>query len=148
MSRGSYNGGGTVFTYADLGWFGAGSEEVPRSERVKRIEEELLRQSQLALPECAKHRQRELHEMLQVGFVRKEIAEQLADQPCRPPKRKPLTQRAEQRIADLRRDLTAYAKQARSAADMHETLRRELLKLLAEYQLSESQYPETRKLMQ
>lgn len=146
MGKGSYLGGGTLFTFADLNWFGAGGHEVPREERVRRIKHELLRQSRLELSASASARQRELHELLQYGMWRDHLAEQLADLPNPAPQRKLLDRRAEQRIADLKRDLAAHENKVRSAIAAHEALRQKLLSMLAEYHLSEDQYPEARKL--
>lgn len=146
MGKGGYLGGGTVFTFADLDWFGAGGHEVAREERVRRIKDELLRQSRLALPATATPRQRELHDLLQHEMWRNRLAGQLADQPDTATARKPLDRKAEQRIAELKRDLVAHANQVRSAINAHENLRQDLLRLLAENHLPEDQYPEARKL--
>lgn len=145
MGKGSYLGGGTIFTYADLDWFGAGGIEVPREERRERIRKELIRQRQQGLPPNPTKKQRELHEALQLTMVLDLIADRLADQPCIAPDRKPIDRADEQRIAQLKRDLAAFANQARSAVQMHESLRQELRKLLARNHISEESYPETQK---
>ena len=58
MGKGNYLGGGTIFTYADLDWFGAGGVEVPREERKERIKKELIRQRQQGLPPNPSQRDR------------------------------------------------------------------------------------------
>lgn len=146
MGKGSYLGGGTIFTYADLDWFGAGGIEVPRDERKERIKKELMRQRQQGLPANPTRRQKELHEALQLTMVLDLIADRLADQPCIAPDRRPVDRADEQRISQLKRDLVAYANQARSAVQMHESLRQELCKLLARNHISEENYPEAQKL--
>lgn len=146
MGKGSYLGGGTIFTYADLDWFGAGGIEVPREERLERIKKELIRQRQQGLPPNPTRTQRELHEALQLAAVVDLVADRLADQPCIAPDRKPVDRADEQRIAQLKRDLAAYANQVRSAVQMHESLRQELRTLLARNHISEDTYPETQKL--
>lgn len=146
MAKGSYLGGGTIFTYADLDWFGNGGIEVPREERKDRIKKELIRQRQQGLPPNPTKRQRELHEALQLPMVIDSIADRLADEPCVAPNRNPIDRVSEQRITHLKRDIAAFANQARSAAKMHENLRQELLQLLAQNHISEDNYPETQKL--
>ncbi|MEO1969566.1 MAG: hypothetical protein ABGW87_12745 [Sphingomonadaceae bacterium] len=147
MGRGNYLGGGTIFTYADLDWFGAGGVEVPREERKERIKKELIRQRQQGLPPNPTQRERELHEALQLSIVLDLIADRLADQPCVAPVRKPIDSNTEQRIAELKRDLAAFANQARNAVNMHEKLRQELRTLLAKHHIAEDTYPEARKLV-
>jgi len=60
--------------------------------------------------------------------------------------KKPLTQEAQDRITELKRQLAAFTKQAQSAAAQHEELRQELIGLLDEFGLPPDQYPETNKL--
>ena len=146
MAGGSYLGGGTIFTYADLDWFGAGGVEVPREERKERIKKELIRQRQQGLPANPTRKDKELHEALQLSMMIDLIADQLADLPCVAPERPSLSRATEQRITQLKRELGAFANQARRAADMHESLRQELRKLLALHHISEENYPEVRKL--
>lgn len=143
---GGYLGGGTIFSYADLDWFGAGGVEVPRDERKERIKKELIRQRQQGLPANPTRAQRELHEALQLSMMVDLIADRLADQPCIAPERPSLDRAAEQRITQLKRELAAFEKQARQAIQMHESLRQELSKLLAQHHISEENYPEARKL--
>ena len=146
MGKGAYIGGSTIFTYADLDWFGAGGIEVPREERKERIKKELIRKRQQGLPPNPTKRQRELHEALQLSIVIDLIADRLADQPCIAAVRNPIDRESEQRIAQSKRELAAFAKQARSAVEMHESLRQELRKLLAQNHISEENYPEVQKL--
>lgn len=146
MGKGSYLGGGTVFTFNDLGWFGAGGVEVPKAERKARIKAELLRQRQAGPPPNPTRRQRELHDLLKYSATIDRLVDMLADEPTIAAPRPILDPATEKKISELKKDLSAFAAQARSAAGMHEACRQDLLKLLARNHLSEEHYPEARKL--
>ena len=107
--------GGTVFSSADLHWFGFGSLQVPREERVERLTAELERAKRGGLPPNATKREREFHRFLASHKNLRFLAESWADEPDIAPTKTELDHATEQRIATLKRDLAAWAKKTNSA---------------------------------
>lgn len=138
--------GGTVFSLADLHWFGFGLLEVPKEERVRRLTAELERVKRAGPPPNATQREKSFHRFLASRKDLRSLAETWADGPTIAPKKNVLDQAAERRIAELKRDLEAWSREAGKAAKQHEEYRQELLSLLAKHHISADAYPEAKNL--
>ena len=140
MGKSGYTGGGTIIGAHTPEWFGNGAVELPIDEKHLSAVAKLERlQGERHEGKTGRHHRRKLAE------TRREVDE-TTPRPARAVERKPLDGQAEQRIAGLKRDLAAFASQARSAIQQHEEARLKLVRLLDEYGLSPKNYPETGKL--
>lgn len=147
MAKGSYIGGGTqISPKKNPDWFGDGDVETEEFKlALERHERAKARLAKLRAEGPTTNSQK---------YYRKSIAMAEAEvERTRPApalaKAKPksmITSEDEARIAELKRDLAAYATQAKRALDMHEETRQKLIKLLGKHALAPENYPETRKL--
>jgi hypothetical protein len=150
MAKGSYIGGGTIIRpEKQADWFGSGPVEDPdyraalnkfeaAKAHYRKVEAERPTGKQRTSENAREHAKR-----LRAAFDAMEAAK---PRPSVAQPRKALSPATEQRIGNLKRDLSMYAAQARKATASHEECRQELSKLLAEHGIAESRYPETRKL--
>lgn len=150
MAKGSYIGGGTVIRpEKQPDWFGSGPVEDPDYRTAlekfeaarayyRKVEAERPTGKQRTAPIAREHAKR-----LRAAFDAMEAAK---PRPSIAQVRKSLSLATEQRISNLKRDLSMYAAQARKATASHEECRQELIKLLADHGIAETRYPETRKL--
>lgn len=150
MAKGSYIGGGTIIRpEKQADWFGSGPVEDPdyraalkKFEAAKAYHRKVAAERPTGKQRTSEN-VREHAKRLSAAFDAMEAAK---PRPSVAQPRKNLSLATEQRISNLKRDLAMYAAQARKATASHEECRQKLSKLLAEYNIDESQYPETRKL--
>lgn len=145
MAKGSYIGGGTqISVNKNPEWFGDGKVEteefklaMERHERAKARLAKILATGRTSNSE---------------KYFRRMVAHAEAEVERTRPKPKVATATAvistadEQKIAELKRDIMAFAVQAKRAAEQHEEARQKLIKLLGKYDIAPMTYPETRKL--
>lgn len=145
MAKGGYIGGGTqISVKKNPDWFGDGEVET----------EEFRRQAERH--EAAKKALNDYIDQNPPGKRPKQFKQRLAvlrhEVERTRPKPKVASAAAvistadEQKIAELKRDIMAFAVQAKRAAEQHEEARQRLIKLLGKYDIAPMTYPETRKL--
>ena len=144
MAKGGYNGGRTVISAAkNPNWFGSAGVNIPREQREAELREELNRNRKAEgskWSEVESHLRKALQERRDA-----EAIEALIDLPGQAIEKTILDEAIERRLYELKRDIRAYAGKARSALDVHEQLRQDLVQLLAKHRLPETAYPEARK---
>lgn len=150
MAKGGYLGGSTIIRQdKDLDWFGAGSEEDPAYRAaVEKYEaaKAVFHKIRAERPVGAKPKSQQARDYKRRYDAAFEAMEAARPKPRAAQQRQGLSPEVEQRIANLKRDLAMYEKQARQALASHEDHRQELAKLLAAHGIPDSTYPETRKL--
>ena len=145
MAKGGYLGGSThISPLKNPDWFGDSDIETPDEKERRLAHERAL--AKLAEIESAKPESGTNRNYRRKLAAAREAVRLTKPRPRTAPVQTTITHDDEKQIAELKRNLAAWGKKAQSAAQMHEALRQELIKLLTKNNIAPMNYPETRKL--